>query len=226
MGNYKKSEQTKAIVMETALELFRAEGFAETTMRQIAKKAGIALGTIYIYFKSKEELVLEYYQKVQQELLLQTSVDTQKKPYRLEVGLKDFFYLQFKMLEKDKKFLSALASAAATPDNPVSPFGKESKHIRKLHMEMLKKIVDNSKTKIHPKVQKELPELLWFLQMGLIFFWVHDKSKESVKSIEMTDTTVELIGTFLKIHNKPFASGLRNSLLKIIKNLVSIVDET
>jgi len=226
MGSYKKSEQTKATIMETALELFRAEGFSETTMRQIAQKADIALGTTYRYFKSKEELVLEYYQKIQQDLFVQVNLETEKKQTKLDVGLKEFFYLQFKLLEKDKNFLSALVSAAAKPGDPVSPFGKESRHIRKLHMEMLEKIVENSKTKIHPKVKKELPELLWFLQMGLIFFWVHDKSNKSLKSIEMTDTTIELIGTFLKIHNKPFASGLRKSLLKIIKNLVSIVDET
>ncbi|WP_197257361.1 TetR/AcrR family transcriptional regulator [Paenibacillus dendritiformis] len=44
------------LILDAAYELFGANGFYETKMSDIAEKAGIAKGTIYIYFKSKEEL--------------------------------------------------------------------------------------------------------------------------------------------------------------------------
>lgn len=46
----------KEIIIDTAANLFSEFGFHEINMDMIAKKAGIAKGTIYNYFKSKEEL--------------------------------------------------------------------------------------------------------------------------------------------------------------------------
>lgn len=53
----KKLEKRKAI-LEAAEELFPHKGFANTTMQEISQKAGLAKGTLYLYFKSKEELYL------------------------------------------------------------------------------------------------------------------------------------------------------------------------
>ena len=39
-----KGDQTKALILETALEMFRERGYDETTMRAIAQKAGVSLG--------------------------------------------------------------------------------------------------------------------------------------------------------------------------------------
>ena len=38
-----KGDQTKALILDTALEMFRERGYEETTMRAIAKKAGVLL---------------------------------------------------------------------------------------------------------------------------------------------------------------------------------------
>ena len=43
-------------ILEAAKTLFLAHGFENTTIEQIAEKAGVGLGTAYNYFKSKEEL--------------------------------------------------------------------------------------------------------------------------------------------------------------------------
>lgn len=43
-------------ICHAALTLFTDRGIKSTTTREIAKKAGISEGTIYIYFKSKDEL--------------------------------------------------------------------------------------------------------------------------------------------------------------------------
>jgi len=43
-------------ILRAAKEVFSAQGFEDTTIEQIAEKAGIGLGTTYNYFKSKEEL--------------------------------------------------------------------------------------------------------------------------------------------------------------------------
>ena len=52
----KKGEVTRLAVEDAALELFMEQGYHATSMRQIADKAGLALGGIYNHFKSKDEI--------------------------------------------------------------------------------------------------------------------------------------------------------------------------
>src|SRR3972149_11012007 len=52
----KKGEETRLAVEETAFELFMEQGYHATSMRQIADKAGLALGGIYNHFSSKEDI--------------------------------------------------------------------------------------------------------------------------------------------------------------------------
>ncbi len=47
----------KQQILEVASEIFSKTGYYETSMKDVAQKAGIAVGTIYIYYKNKEELL-------------------------------------------------------------------------------------------------------------------------------------------------------------------------
>lgn len=59
------TELTRQRLIRTALELFTTLGYHDTTTAQIAKKAGIAEGTIYRHFTSKQQLVNELYRAAQ-----------------------------------------------------------------------------------------------------------------------------------------------------------------
>ena len=52
----KKGEVTRQAIEDAAIELFMEQGYHATSMRQIAKRANLALGGIYNHFKSKEEI--------------------------------------------------------------------------------------------------------------------------------------------------------------------------
>ncbi len=58
-----KSEETAARILDSALELFRQEGFDTATMRDIAQKAGVATGAAYYYYPSKDAIVMDFYQR-------------------------------------------------------------------------------------------------------------------------------------------------------------------
>ncbi len=45
-------------ILDAAIELIAEQGFARTTIKQIARRAGVADGTIYNYFKNKEDILL------------------------------------------------------------------------------------------------------------------------------------------------------------------------
>jgi AcrR family transcriptional regulator len=54
-----KGERTRQTVMQAAYELFLEQGYAATSMRQIAERAGLALGGIYNHFPNKEAIFSE-----------------------------------------------------------------------------------------------------------------------------------------------------------------------
>src|SRR5271165_5819699 len=61
-----RAEDTRRKIYQAAMELFREKGFDETTMRDIAAKAGVALGGAYYYFSSKDAIVLAFYREMQE----------------------------------------------------------------------------------------------------------------------------------------------------------------
>lgn len=57
----------KKHVMETAHAIFVEKGFVETSVQEILEKSGISKGTFYNYFPSKNELLINIFEKIQTE---------------------------------------------------------------------------------------------------------------------------------------------------------------
>ncbi len=54
-----RSRRSREAVLEAAIYCFEAHGYDETTTALIAERAGIAVGTLYSYFRDKREILLE-----------------------------------------------------------------------------------------------------------------------------------------------------------------------
>ena len=52
----RRKEARPGELLDAALDLFVAKGFAATRVEEVAAKAGVSKGTLFLYFKSKEEL--------------------------------------------------------------------------------------------------------------------------------------------------------------------------
>ena len=59
----KNKEVTQERILKAALELFRKKGFHKTTTKEISQKAKIAEGTLFNYFKTKEDLALYFFER-------------------------------------------------------------------------------------------------------------------------------------------------------------------
>ena len=56
-------EAIRKRIVNAALSLFQTKGFDVTTTKSIARKAGIAEGTVFNYFKSKEDIALYFFEQ-------------------------------------------------------------------------------------------------------------------------------------------------------------------
>ena len=73
-------EQTKAIILNVASELFYTRGYNLTGINEIIEKSGIAKSTLYSHFKSKEELMIAYLIRKDEELLLNIKAYCKEAP--------------------------------------------------------------------------------------------------------------------------------------------------
>jgi AcrR family transcriptional regulator len=55
----RRPESRPEEILEAALHVFGEQGFARTRLEEVAKRAGVSKGTLYLYFKSKEDLFRE-----------------------------------------------------------------------------------------------------------------------------------------------------------------------
>ncbi len=62
-------EDKKKKILEAALKLFNENGIDNTSTSQISKEAGVATGTLYLYFETKVDLIMELGTSIQEESL-------------------------------------------------------------------------------------------------------------------------------------------------------------
>ena len=63
----KPAEERRRDVLDAALRLFVSKGYAETTVSDIASEADMGTGTVYLYFPSKEHVLLGLHQRFREE---------------------------------------------------------------------------------------------------------------------------------------------------------------
>lgn len=49
------------LILEAAIKVFARNGFYQSTISQIAREAGVADGTIYLYFKNKDDILVQFF---------------------------------------------------------------------------------------------------------------------------------------------------------------------
>jgi AcrR family transcriptional regulator len=187
-----RGEQTRQLILETALRLFRERGYAETTMRAIAGEAGVAVGNAYYYFDSKEHLIQGFYDRNQQahrqaaEAVLAGETD-------FAARLRGVLHAGIDVNEPYHSFAATFFKTAAEPSSPLSPFSRESSPAREAAIAIFRDVVEGSSAKLDPELRRELPELLWLGWMGVVLFWVYDRSPGQRRTRGLIEGVVPLI---------------------------------
>jgi AcrR family transcriptional regulator len=212
-----KSEATRARILESALATFRERGFENSTMREIAAAAGVAVGATYYYFDSKEAIVMAFYQRAQQEMA--PSLDAiLSEAKTFEARLRGLITHKFKYFYANRALLGAL-SAHADPTHALSPFSQETSAIREQDTAFFERAVEDSKIKLPSNISPYLPRLLWLYQMGLLLFWVYDHSPRQARTQILFDKTLKMMLITLRLAGLPFLRPihrLAGELLEII----------
>jgi AcrR family transcriptional regulator len=63
-----RSKQTREKIIQAAIQLFQERGYEKTTSNEIASAAGVSVGSFYVYFTDKRQLLLNIFDRLADEL--------------------------------------------------------------------------------------------------------------------------------------------------------------
>jgi AcrR family transcriptional regulator len=210
-----KREQTRALIYETALALFQREGYEATTMRRIAEEAGLSAGAAYYHFKSKDDLVLEFY--------LQSEARLREEIPKIRRRTSDFFerlqaVLEFRLrqFQPHRKFVGVLHQNAIEPGNPLSPFHPDMFALREEAVGVFEGLLELARLKILPELRPHCAHLLWLFQLGVLLFWLHDASPGQTRTRRLIHLSVAILRQLLRLQRLPFARRLTRSVIELL----------
>ena len=213
-----KGEQTRELILSTALRLFREQGYGKTTMRAIATEAGVSVGNAYYYYGSKDHLMQAYYDLLQdQHREVVEPILAAEKAFvpRLAGVLRAWLDVAAPYHE----FAGTFFKTAADPRSPLSPFSDESRPARDASIDVFRRVIDGSDLKLPGDLKSELPELLWLLQMGVVLFWVHDQTDDVRRTRVLVDRAVPLVDRLLRLTRIPGVRGVTNDVVALIRSI-------
>jgi AcrR family transcriptional regulator len=103
------SEFRRAKIVDAARSIFARKGFARGIMDEIAKEAGIAKGTIYLYFRSKEEIYKAVMDR-DMEFLNKITLERMDAAVNLEGKIRAFTLTRLENGEARKEFFRIMDS--------------------------------------------------------------------------------------------------------------------
>jgi len=210
-----KADETRRRILDSALSLFRDRGFEPTTMREIAQGAGVAIGAAYYYFDSKEDLLMAFYRQAKDEIHDQIQgalADSRDLKARLQAVIN----VEFRYCEPHRNFLGALLRHAADPEDPLSPFSQHTRDIRERDLQHFTEALAAADIQAPDDLRPLLPKLLWLYQLGLMAFWISDRSPEQARTRQLLAKSIGIVAISIKLSRLPVLRPLRRAVIDLL----------
>lgn len=185
-----RKHQTRRAIVDAALKLFRDKGFDRTTTRDIAARAGIATGTLFNYFPSKEAVALDS---------VRTALNAAEDDFRsvaaggetLEERLFAFIMVGLHRLKPHRGYLG---SALETALSPFASAGRSepAEAIRLQQLEAVREMIAGDEGMPAGVPTPLQMHLYWILYLGVLAFWSADDSPHQEATLALLDESTRL----------------------------------
>jgi AcrR family transcriptional regulator len=188
-------ERTKEQILAAALELFRKNGLEGTTTKQISRRAGIAEGTLFNYFKTKEDLALYFFQKETDDLIAWFEGEGSLKKAPLPEKLFAIVHRQLEYISPYEDFIGAVFFRSLQPRSRLSPLSLDSQELRLKYLKFIRDVLMEAEEKEEiPPVGELGAYAVGLFYIGIVLHWLHDTSRGKQNTLALLDRSLK-IGT-------------------------------
>jgi AcrR family transcriptional regulator len=206
-------EETRQRIIAAAVERFKTQGFEAATTRDIARAAGLAIGTLFNYFPTKEaiveDLVCEACAKAEESFAASSPCET-SQPCTEQSSLEEQLFAHIaailRKLKPHRKYLLAVLETSLSP--LASPSDRELPSLRTRHLETVAQIIAQ-----HGSDDVLCPialQLYWTLYTGVLAFWSHDNSPKQEDTLALLDQSLTMFVGWLQQAKDSKAPPQRN----------------
>jgi AcrR family transcriptional regulator len=210
MGTEERREREKQArqeaIMASARELFFAKGFAPTTMEEIASKAELSKGALYLYFSSKEDLYVTVlneglkilFDRIEEVFQLDLPPDQLIRRlgevrYRYYLDYREYYRIFFFRQHRDVDVAQQLLSHTLVQEN----LEKGMRNFQRF-IEVIQKAIDQGL--FAPVDPRKAAVAFWGAINGVLFFFEEELSREiiGIDVEELVYYTIDLFINALK----------------------------
>lgn len=207
-----KGADTRQRLFETAIASFRERGFAEASMREIARDAGVTAASLYRYFDSKEAIAAELYGS----LLAQWEERSRDMPRGTWAKRTEWLTrVSFEILAPYRDLLRVLASSMLQGDPVVSPV--RNPESRRVALPAFDRAVREATDAPGRQRIAQVAELARLTHLGCILFWVMDESEGQERTEELLRQAAAL-APLVKLALK--TPGVGGQLLTVVATIM------
>ena len=76
-------------------------------------------------------------------------------------------------------------------------------------------------TSVPADMVAHMPKLLWMYQMGLILFWIYDRSEGQGRTARLLEASVKMVGALITLSGLPLLKPARRRVLELVEILES-----
>jgi AcrR family transcriptional regulator len=186
-------------IVKAALGLFQTKGFDATTTKAIASKARIAEGTVFNYFKSKDDIALYFFEQEVDQAMAAIRENPRLRKAPLEEKLFALVHSQLEFLAHHERFIGAALIHALKPASPLGPFSHRAQELRHRYLGFVEKLVEESA----PKNRRGpltffAPEVFWIYYLGVLLYWLYDTSEGKQNTLAFLDRSLNVGVSMLK----------------------------
>src|SRR5258707_5240970 len=146
-------------IVSAALNLFQTKGFDATTTKAIARKAGIAEGTVFNYFKSKDDIALHFFEQEVDQAMAAVRDNPRLRKAPLEENLFTLVHSQLEFLAPYERFIGAAFIHALKPASALGIFSHRAQELRHRYVGFVQELFEQSLPK-HP-LTWVAPDAFW-----------------------------------------------------------------
>ncbi len=224
-----QQEQTRRHVIRTAVDMITEHGYDATTMKQIAREAGIGDATIYKYFPSKEKLLLAYYELCI-EIVLELTLDTPGlEQFGLQERLQRLVDALLELLLADREFVEITRTIVGK--SPLLMMRDNMPGQQALRGQVVKFIdaAEQSGEIAACDFKNLVGGLFADYLFAVIAYWLKDESEEFSDTTQLVDLTLAVLVLALKsgvVNKLSELAGflIRNQLSRLMQNGSGLLD--
>lgn len=192
-------EKTRQAILQAALALFAEKGFYQTTTKAISRRAGIAEGTLFNYFPSKEDLALYFFERELDAVIHWYQHDQRIQKVPLPEKLFAVIHRSLTRLAPYEEFIGAVHLRALAPTSKLSLWSFETKERSLRYLRFIRGILANAEDHREiPRVGDFGAHALGVFHLAVITYWLQDRSPGKGKTLALLDRCLNLGSHFLR----------------------------